>query len=67
MSDSPKCRLALAEAMQLHSERVALARDRTRRLLSELESAKAEQGAVEQAYETFKRAVHPGADQQDDS
>ena len=50
-------RLALADAMQLHDERVRNAIDRARQLRSDLEDAEAHQRAVMQARRAFIDAV----------
>lgn len=52
-----KGRLALADAMQLHDERVRLAIEECRRLRAELDRAEARQREVMQARDAFKRHV----------
>ena len=54
-------RLALADAMQLHDERVANAIANTRRLRAELEEAEAHQQAVMQAKAAFVAAIKGAA------
>lgn len=52
--------LALAEAMNLHNERVRMAIEDTRRLRSELEEAEAHQQRMMKAKEAFVQAVRHG-------
>lgn len=49
-------RLAVADAMQLHDERVRKAIERTRMLRAELEAAEQEQRAVMAAHDAFRKA-----------
>lgn len=55
--DNATAKLALAEAMRLHEERVRRAIDRTRDLRARLELAEAHQRVVMQARDEFKKAV----------
>lgn len=50
-------RLALADPMQLHNERVAIAIETSRRLRAELEDAERRQAQVMQSRAAFVKAI----------
>lgn len=54
---SPIERLALAEAIQLHDERVRMAAERSRYARSDLDAAEANQRAVIQAQKLFLDSI----------
>lgn len=56
-----QARIAMADAMQLHNERMASANAEVRRLRAELEAAEIRQAQVRDARLTFMRYVQPAA------
>jgi hypothetical protein len=50
-------RMFLAEAMNLHAERLRLARERVHRLANDLEEARMDLTTKDAAYEAFKRYI----------
>lgn len=57
--DEGKARVALADAMQLHDERLEIANGECRRLRAELEAAEMRREQVRQARHEFIRYVRP--------